>query len=789
MSIKSIRIKNLLSFDELIIGSFKDINCIVGKNNTGKSNLLKLIRYFYNKLDGKRELPPTLNSKYTAYGTITITYDTSRIKSIVTSDSNKNKSYFFQHIYNVLFKENDFADVSYLSIDNFKKKSTFDLTLQVNFDDSTIWSTKDNQVLNIINYLYPFFDVEARDINLHDWDKLWLIVSRLKSFNIDSLNQIDIVDFFDKNISDSSGAYKEYIDKIQEITSTSKYTYREKVLNYVKAGLKGHTFLINNKSLNTQSDGTNSHRYIDIALELLISLSRRDYISPIIYIDEPEIGLHPKKNEDLIKKLFNVYNSYKKTDKKREIGKYNTPYPKIIFATHSPNILKEVIRLFEKNQQVLHFSANKKNDNTVIKNINSIYQNTKFLNIFSDNEARLFFSTFILFVEGETELEIFKNKKLLNKFSELSKIDVYKSSSNIIGASVNPYNLNATIPYLFLFDADKIYSFQQDNHNHDVKKIKLENKNKALYYLPDGTKENQPHFNKLISKYKKGFNKKYNDILENLTNINDINKKEFTFNKVSFKINETDIYTEYLKYLKKYLSKNNVSFIHTTIEEVLINKNSEPIFFKWLENKFQFSIEDFLYDKREVEYSYSKYKHRIAHGKLILLTPRDIIKKKITYKKLKYNKLLLEVMIDYIRVQYFDGKFELLNNTIVNNSNTHNKKEKNKFNNMKTSIYSKIEEFYLTRKVSEKEKVHFEKIFNRYLDTSVNIDSTSTELYNIMKIFPIKKQHKTDGWATSFLDFAIVYIEKTRGNNEFENEFKKYFKELYDIIVSIKSKV
>ena len=79
MSIKSIKIKNLLSFDELIIDNFEDINCIVGKNNTGKSNLLKALRFFYIKLEGKRELPLELYSNYNVYGTITITYSISQL--------------------------------------------------------------------------------------------------------------------------------------------------------------------------------------------------------------------------------------------------------------------------------------------------------------------------------------------------------------------------------------------------------------------------------------------------------------------------------------------------------------------------------------------------------------------------------------------------------------------------------------------------------------------------------------------------------------------------------------
>ncbi|MEI8613561.1 AAA family ATPase [Shewanella sp. PP-He15 brown] len=56
MTIQSIKITNLLSFDELEVKDLKDMNCIVGRNNVGKSNLLKALKFFYNKLDGKEEI-------------------------------------------------------------------------------------------------------------------------------------------------------------------------------------------------------------------------------------------------------------------------------------------------------------------------------------------------------------------------------------------------------------------------------------------------------------------------------------------------------------------------------------------------------------------------------------------------------------------------------------------------------------------------------------------------------------------------------------------------------------
>ncbi|EIK2332036.1 AAA family ATPase, partial [Salmonella enterica] len=74
MGIKSIKIKNLLSYDEIHISDIKDINCIIGRNNTGKSNLLKLIRFFYTKLERREALPPKLNNNYSSYGEISIEY-------------------------------------------------------------------------------------------------------------------------------------------------------------------------------------------------------------------------------------------------------------------------------------------------------------------------------------------------------------------------------------------------------------------------------------------------------------------------------------------------------------------------------------------------------------------------------------------------------------------------------------------------------------------------------------------------------------------------------------------
>lgn len=279
MAIQSIRVKNLLSFNDVFIDDIQDINCIVGKNNVGKSNLLKIIRFFYSKLNGERVLPPSLHSYYNSVGSITIRYDTTRIKKIVTGKNNN--SAFLKHIYNTLFpgQKKSFLNQS-------SNESYLELTLTIFKDDSTKWSTPNQDVLKIIYILYPFIDIETRHIDLYDWNRIWGLVSQLSSFNVKKINSDEVINYLDNKLSDGRGHYKDYIDNVETIVDTKSYSYRDKVLSYIKVGLQGHDFTNSGQELDIQSDGTNSHRFIEIILKLLIVLTRREYITPTIYIDE-----------------------------------------------------------------------------------------------------------------------------------------------------------------------------------------------------------------------------------------------------------------------------------------------------------------------------------------------------------------------------------------------------------------------------------------------------------------------------------------------------------------------
>lgn len=563
MAICSIKIENVLSFDTLEIKDIKDMNCIIGRNNAGKSNLLKALKFYYNKLEGLNTLPPRLHSNYSGKGSITLTFDTTRIFNIARK--NKDNSYF-QFIMRKLIPlhKRGFYSIGLYSTE----RTQYTLTLYVYNDNSVKWSTNDHQVKNLILYLYPFFFIEPRHMDLHEWDDLWDLVARLKSFNLSKISNNDVIDFFDSVINpDSSNSYRNYIQDLNQVMPTKKSTQKEKILSYIKAGLNGYKFEINESELEFQSDGTNSFHFIRLFLRILITISKREYITPFVYIDEPELGLHPKMNEVLISDIYGYYKYSDEYEKK-------TIQPKIFIATHSPNIVKEIIKKFNQRQNVLFFKKTH-HSSTSIKKLNSEYNSDSFINIFSDNEARLFFSNFILFVEGETELEVFGNMKLSKHFPQLTKIDIYKSSSNVVGERVNPSYSNTAIPYLFLFDADKAWNISKDGKKSIINLTK--NGNYFSLKRHDLIAERK--------KYSLGYSERYRAIKNNIDDLLYISSMKVSLSKTSQRFHKNVDLISIHNSINKYLLLKNCYINKTTFEGCLININSSKLFYLWLKEK------------------------------------------------------------------------------------------------------------------------------------------------------------------------------------------------------------
>ncbi|HBE6793816.1 retron Eco8 family effector endonuclease [Escherichia coli] len=566
MGLQSIRIKNLLSFNDVIINSLEDVNCIVGMNNVGKSNLMKILKYFYDKLDDIKAIPPDFHSSYTPSGSITLTYDVTRIKRIVMNPNNNGR--FHKHIYNTLFKPQSFIRkpqkfcLPFISPLGFQRKSTYSITLTISKDDSVTWSISTPNARHLIKTLFPFFHIETRHIDLYDWNSIWKMLSSINSFNFSEIKKEELLEFLNEKISTKRGSYKKYIERVENVIHTKPYTYKDKVVNYLKIVLDGDIFINKGEELHVQSDGTNSHKYLEIILSLLISLTRTEFINPIIYIDEPEIGLHPKLSENFIENISLTYKKYDKTHEEIEPGKYSTPYPTLIFSTHSPSLLKLTLKSFLHKQQVLHFSKERDNS-TKISKLNSKYNDIRFINMLSDNEARLFFSEYILFVEGATEVELFRNYNLQKLFPVLKRLDVY-DCDEVMLKNINPSYSNAAIPFLVVKDIDQIAVVDFEHEQ-----FKFNSKGKSI--INKIIKRDKLHY---FSTYQKPFLNAAKFLLSQ-----DERKVTFSENGLKFRHFSIGRVINAVNFLS---SKDNVYYTSTTIEGSLINEFSLETFSLWI---------------------------------------------------------------------------------------------------------------------------------------------------------------------------------------------------------------
>lgn len=740
MALKSVRIKNILSFDDCTITDFSDFNCIIGKNNVGKSNFLKVLRYFYANLKEESVVPLPLNSNYSSIGTITLTYDTTRLEEVIKS--RKNKSIYQRHIYSSLFKDDNFYLVSKRKI-----RKNFSLTLTIKSNGSISWSDKDSSVRKIINRIYPFFFIDVRKIDLYDWDGLWKTTSQLKFLNTKSLKTEQIVDFFDKKVSSNSNSYKEYVKIIGDLTKASPYSYPDLILNYIKVGLSGHKFNIDGFELTTQSDGTNSHKFIELFLSLIITLTRREFITPIVYIDEPELGLHPKLNEKLIYNLYSLYDSLKKRTDNKSLGKYATPFPTVLMTTHSPNILKSIIKSFEAEGEHSIFHFGLKTRKTTVSLLNTKFKDKRFLNVFSDNEARLYFSDFILFVEGETELELFGNMRLIEYFDFLINVDVYKTNEVIL-RSLNPRASKAPIPYLNIYDADKMVSYDFDE-------------NKFLL------KQKEVNLINLVERFKYAcFISPNYAIKKALKAILTINGNQISTNYHGTEF-EKFKYLYFISMCNEVLMKTDrVHIAPSTIEEVLLCESSRKLALKWL-------IEE---------------TSKLADGVLMIGGGGDI-NKKLDSLRGKLNKSNVKFIYSRVFTKLpYSGELSEVNKAFIRKILVLNLMGLVKQFYCKSNSLSRKDQVTVLRLALDG-KTHTlcsqkSKFYESHISDDVQIAVASIK-ENCLRKLPFQLG-KTGGWVTSFMDYAITSIEiDSQDRDDFYINFTRNFPYLSDILKKI----
>lgn len=534
MCIVKLEIRNFKSLPNITI-NINNINCLIGTNNVGKSSIMKALHFFYSNLTETTVDTSVFNelNPFNQSVEICVHYDVSIL------------------LENGALHEYESVQANRI-LDLLKRASTPQGILIVKMKrlktGETLWNISSYELRALLRRRFPIFFLESRNINLYEWDMLWEIVSLINPVR----QRIDdnIITNLDANTTEILTLIKKvFYDNDIKIKDSSVFQKIEIIMQLHFGGKKFDTY---NQSLRIDSFGQNSFRYIKTYIDLILKLFNTKKLStPLLMLDEPEIHLHPQMVEKLVKSLLFSGESSK---------------IKFIISTHSATLLKNII-IEKPETQVLHLSRG--DQNLKISKINDFRKN-KGIKFMSDRESNLFFSEACLFVEGETELELFSNSHLSKYFPNLKMYTIYNFDSKLDKLMlVHPFNKNYKSVYRILIDMDKILNYKEAN-----KSFQYSKKEKELNILINS---------RIIKKQKYYYTNKYKSTyLRRKTIERSLMLKTYTLDKDHLIINEYDEYKALIHELQNYFLEYNTFPVSTTIEGILINEHNVEKFIEWL---------------------------------------------------------------------------------------------------------------------------------------------------------------------------------------------------------------
>jgi predicted ATP-dependent endonuclease of OLD family len=553
MSISKIEIKNCKSIKNVTL-DLKTINSLIGVNGSGKSTIMRVIRFFYESLTS--EVDSTyLKDKKNSFSDdpeITLTYDLSHLF--------QEEELFWGSIFPVAGNWEPKKDLSSLKKLADKNKM-LSIKLVLN-NGSKKWSPNITYTQrNILKNLFPFYYISIRDLELTNWNDLWQMIGELgKLQDVEFSSELE--EFFTEIYGDN---YKNTLDILKNEfrrsdVNINKFSMSDKFSTVLQLQLGGNNFKFNYTDLDFFSDGMNSFNYLSVFGLMVAKISEIKLKSPLVILDEPEIGLHPKYIDKLMKQQI-----------------HKDVKPQLLISTHSPRVLKNLIK---NSIDYNLFHITDKNSYAKVTNVQSNYSRRE-RTILNDQEASLYFSNKIAFVEGETELELFGNEYLNETFKFLEDVEFYsyKADDGFIGAA-HPRKRNYNTPYLIITDIDQIYKIDDS----DEKKIKVVNQKKYINPLNevkfDVDHNKERYFYGRMKKIY--FTRKRIELLLNF---------RYSYDK-HYKFFHGSHYKELQRLTHSYCLFYNVYPVQTTIEGTLVNESNIKEFEDWLKIKFKNQVEN-----------------------------------------------------------------------------------------------------------------------------------------------------------------------------------------------------
>ncbi|UYG95326.1 retron Eco8 family effector endonuclease [Cytobacillus firmus] len=552
MPINKVELKNCKSIKSLQI-PFNHINCLLGENGTGKTNILKSVKYFYDNLTEKNS-DDSLRDKVNPFiesFEISFFYDFSRLQKI--ADSHSERRDIFGYRLNPIFKK----------IKNINKKYSDhngDIKITLNQDKDGIqkWNVP-FEIRAFIKNIFPIYFSQTRHLNLINWDDLWEIIGELSKIGVaeNTSYKEELEECFKSAFGERYSTILNYIKTEFENNDIEikAFNSNQQFANIYQLQLGGNSFKHKFEDLKYFSDGVNSYNYLKLLINLVSKISDRKIKEPTIIIDEPEIGLHPRYLDEMV----DVF--YEKSD-----------HIKILLSTHSSRMIKN---LMKDNSKVNLYHISMENKYSKLKRMRG-FTDKREHNIVTEQEASYYFAKKIVFVEGPTELELFSNKNIINLFPFLKKVDFYAYESNSVKLkTLHPHEKNISIPYLIILDLDQILKYDKNTSKFSIKKgdkftnplkDKESEKKELLYYG---------------SKREKTYNTRKRIL--GLTS-----KSKFYFDTDWGYILGVSSYFNLLRNLiRSYSLEYNIFPVLTTIEGSIINRNNHKIVYQWLRESKQ----------------------------------------------------------------------------------------------------------------------------------------------------------------------------------------------------------
>jgi len=583
VALSRIRIENYKSIKKCDI-QLNKLNLLIGANGTGKTNILSAISYFYDNLTTKRidDEIFDLNNKYSNQVKITLYFDLSEFYKI-TRSNNDVYSRFIED------EEDKSKYQSYYDsiIDLIASRSDKIFSIQMTqIKGKGIRWSESFEKRSIIKSLFPFFYIDTRNLDLTEWSAAWNMLGELSKVSNSERISIEesICEIIDKNPE-----IKNKIKGINEVfedadLSIKKYTSKDFAKNLAKIYFSGEQIYQKGKKLKYFSSGTNSVKYIELLLRTITGISKTKMKEPIILFDEPEISLHTSFIDELSSAISEVDSRMR-----------------VLVSTHSSRLTKN---LLTNSNDIFLYNVSLRDKNSLVNKMRKFSQyslNSKYR--VTDEHINSYFAKAVLFVEGETELELFANPYLKILFPQIKEIDIYKAMSDEpILPLMTPKKLKNNIPYLCLIDLDKAFDFKVETKklvlkneyfNKDLKeKYLFRNKKENLQYLLHSRRQIDNMSNKLHVHYYKPF-----------YSCEDIN------------------YAAFVDAIHKYLIRHNVYTLSTTIEGTLINKHTMSSALEYLKSK-----KPRHYPKFEEYYNSCKNTDKLNSLRLVFNGKTDLLK-------------------------------------------------------------------------------------------------------------------------------------------------------------------